>query len=645
MPVGQNLVDAALDNNTFIVLIYLLAGRLLHEVAHGVMVYIAMRPEVRPMRFNPLAYTSWAYTWAWPIVGLAVLTMPLPGAMVKVKAEDLRGRGWQSLVALAGPIVTFGLLGFVAVRWGYVRPIPQGIADWFWIELVAACLNLLPLPGLDGYGILESWLPGSWQEKWRERKWLGPIVLLIGLCPEGVRAALRIQPGEIYLEPNWLAVLGVAIASLVIAQRERRRNPPVITEGGDPRSKTVMLQDLARIEGLVAANPRQVAAGLWLEQGRILERLERWDEAIAVYEQGVIYHPQNVMLWQRQGRLRTKQGRYEAALSCYIKASDQVGGDTMETWHLQADVLLELERWEMAISVFDKVLQVMPEDGHILADRGYACFKLGQFEAAVESLAKAVELEPDDYNYYWYAKSLQEVGELEKALAMAKRAMHKRGDALTTDFVLTLQQQLRDYEGAIQTCETALQNYLQLRDWGWIRAMLHLQMGQPEKALVLIEELQSNRLRPEQLLVRCRLHYQAKDYEAALADCLLSLKWEPEQPIGLELYGQILEEMGKGRQAIGIYRKLLTLRPELFWVRVRLGVLLLERQQYGSALEMFTIVLEARPEDVDVLYLQGFTLTELGRMDEARTVVEKLLAIAPEHELGQRLSEALENRN
>jgi tetratricopeptide (TPR) repeat protein len=103
--------------------------------------------------------------------------------------------------------------------------------------------------------------------------------------------------------------------------------------------------------------------------------------------------------------------------------------------------------------------------------------------------------------------------------------------------------------------------------------------------------------------------------------------------------------MGKGRQAIGIYRKLLTLRPELFWVRVRLGVLLLERQQYGSALEMFTIVLEARPEDVDVLYLQGFTLTELGRMDEARTVVEKLLAIAPEHELGQRLSEALENRN
>jgi Flp pilus assembly protein TadD len=48
-------------------------------------------------------------------------------------------------------------------------------------------------------------------------------------------------------------------------------------------------------------------------------------------------------------------------------------------------------------------------------------------------------------------------------------------------------------------------------------------------------------------------------------------------------------------------------------------------------------VLEGRPEDGDVLYLLGWVLVELGRVDEARGVLERLLAIVPGHELGRRV--------
>jgi tetratricopeptide (TPR) repeat protein/Zn-dependent protease len=516
-------VDAALDNNTFIVLIYLLTGRLLHEVAHGVMVYIAMRPEVRPVRFNPLAYTSWAYTWAWPIVGWAVLTMPLPGAMVNVKAEDLRGRGWQSLVAVAGPIVTFGLLGLVAMRWGDSGPVPRGVTQWFRIEWVAAWLNLLPLPGLDGYGMIEPWLLRKWRNYCENKRLFGPILLLVLLPLPKLLSVMKVQPEHVYVMPGFLLVMGLGIASLVLMERWREKQSSKLSQVDDT-IKAVTLRNLEQIQGQIAANPRQVAAGLWIELSKSLEDLGRLDEAIAVYEQAVVHRPKDVTLWRSRGQLLTKQGLYEEGLASYIQASNLVGGDNSDTWHLQADVLLELERWEMAIALFDKMLDQKPNDSHVLADRGYALFHLDKFEAAGRSLKMAVALEPNTYNCYWYAQALRSVGEQKQAIAALRIALNKRADHASVNLLIDLQRQIRDYEGAIASCDQFLPKYLSAAAIACRKAALWLQLDQPEQALKLLSEVSREALPLMDLRLRCQLYYQAGDYEAALADCLLSLK-------------------------------------------------------------------------------------------------------------------------
>jgi Zn-dependent protease len=77
---------------------------------------------------------------------------------------NIRSRRNRSLVSLAGPVVNvlFGVACIVPVAAGVFDRSPTlavAIAYLGWLEFATATLNLLPVPGLDGYGIVEPYLP------------------------------------------------------------------------------------------------------------------------------------------------------------------------------------------------------------------------------------------------------------------------------------------------------------------------------------------------------------------------------------------------------------------------------------------------------------------------------------------------------
>src|SRR5437660_2706619 len=99
-----------------------------------------------------------------PIVFLLIGGIGLPGGAVYIDHSAIRSRIWDSLVSLAGPIgsALCGLL--IAIPFllpGHYGWITQANAGFFialgylgFIEVIAVLLNLLPVPGLDGFGIL-----------------------------------------------------------------------------------------------------------------------------------------------------------------------------------------------------------------------------------------------------------------------------------------------------------------------------------------------------------------------------------------------------------------------------------------------------------------------------------------------------------
>src|SRR5207245_5595345 len=99
--------------------------------------------------------------------------MGLPGGAGAIDHAALRGRVWDSRVAFAGPVGT----AFCALLAAAPFLIP-GHADWVtysnvaffaalaflaFMLVVSVLLNLLPIPGIDGFGILRPWLPYSVQ--------------------------------------------------------------------------------------------------------------------------------------------------------------------------------------------------------------------------------------------------------------------------------------------------------------------------------------------------------------------------------------------------------------------------------------------------------------------------------------------------
>lgn len=135
----------------------------LHEFAHALVALRGGDSSVRArgyLTLNPLRYTDVGMSLVIPIVLLAVGGIPLPGGAVLIEQHRLRSRAWASAVSLAGPATNLVLgvvLGYLSA--GMDSPLGAGIAFLSLLMFVTALLNLLPVPGFDGFGALSPWLP------------------------------------------------------------------------------------------------------------------------------------------------------------------------------------------------------------------------------------------------------------------------------------------------------------------------------------------------------------------------------------------------------------------------------------------------------------------------------------------------------
>ena len=182
----------------------------LHEFAHALVALAGGDTSVRArgyLTLNPARYTDVAYSVVIPIVLLAVGGIPLPGGAVLVEPGRLRHRWYASLVSAAGPATNL-IAGFVLaiVAAPLLSTLGAALSYLALLQFVAAVLNLLPVPGFDGFGILEPYLPQRLKEAIRPlRPWL----------PLGVFAILFSVPGA----SNWIFSAGTQLFDLAGGNR------------------------------------------------------------------------------------------------------------------------------------------------------------------------------------------------------------------------------------------------------------------------------------------------------------------------------------------------------------------------------------------------------------------------------------------
>lgn len=119
------------------------------------------------LSLNPLKYANAALSVVLPVIFVIMGGIGLPGGAVFIERHRIQGRWRHSLISAAGPLMNVltaavmmlpFMLGAVG-KWPVV--FLAALAFLAFLEVSASLLNLLPIPGLDGYGIWEPWLPYS----------------------------------------------------------------------------------------------------------------------------------------------------------------------------------------------------------------------------------------------------------------------------------------------------------------------------------------------------------------------------------------------------------------------------------------------------------------------------------------------------
>ena len=148
----------------------------IHEFGHAFVAYLGGDRSVAGagyLTLNPLRYANVTMSLVLPVVFLLLGGIALPGGAVYINHSELRSRAWSSAVSIAGPVGTL-LCGLAIAAVFTVAPqrswiTPDNITFFGALALLgffmalAVVLNLLPIPGLDGFGIIRPWLPHSIQ--------------------------------------------------------------------------------------------------------------------------------------------------------------------------------------------------------------------------------------------------------------------------------------------------------------------------------------------------------------------------------------------------------------------------------------------------------------------------------------------------
>ncbi len=165
-------------------------------------------------------------------------------------------------------------------------------------------------------------------------------------------------------------------------------------------------------------------ADTWNNRGVVLTRMQRYPEAIASYEQATTLRPNYPDAWNNRGVVLLELQKYQEAIGCYEQAI-QAKPDYADAWNNRGVAFSKMQEYEQAVISYNQALKIKNDYTDAWNNRGVALSKLEKYEAAIDSYDNAAKIRPDFYRI-WYNKArcyaLQ--GKIELAIENLKRALN-----------------------------------------------------------------------------------------------------------------------------------------------------------------------------------------------------------------------------
>ena len=228
----------------------------------------------------------------------------------------------------------------------------------------------------------------------------------------GVSIGVLYLQMALYLEPNH----PFALAALANAHESMKRYEKAIET----------------YERIPAGTPLQLSIDI--RKAFNLNELERVEDARDLLEEAAKRYPESVKPYDALGNIMRTRKRYREAITYYTKVIDLIGEPKKKDWvyfysrgtcyerikewpkaEVDLKIALDLEpnqpltlnylgySWidqnlnlRQGLKLIEKAVSLKPDDGYIVDSLGWAHYRLGNFDKAVEFLERAVELRPED---------------------------------------------------------------------------------------------------------------------------------------------------------------------------------------------------------------------------------------------------------
>ena len=405
----------------------------LHEFGHAIVAYWGGDKSVKDkgyLTLNPLKYTDINLSLTLPLIFVLMGGIPLPGAAVYINHNRLRNRWWQSAVSAAGPVTSAIVALFLALPFKLGLALPNSEL-WIWsalafliyLEIYVTIINSLPIPSLDGYGVIEPWLPQQVQAQLGKFSKYG-ILFLFGMLwfvqpvsgfLGGLSASIAsfigvpiemIGEGSSLFHRSAGILLLAAIGIIFLIRRLTRKPHDVRFEQGQTFRKSGQYEKaIASYDQAIKHKHDYYEA--WLNRGEALDNLQRDELAIASYEKAIEIQPNSYEAWYNKGWSLNRLKRYQKALTCYEKAI-QIRPNDYAAWHSKGIVLETLQQYAQAFESYNRALKIQPDYDlawYAWYGRGLALYELHRYEEAIPSYDKAIKLKPD-YVLAWIYRGI-----------------------------------------------------------------------------------------------------------------------------------------------------------------------------------------------------------------------------------------------
>ncbi len=179
---------------------------------------------------------------------------------------------------------------------------------------------------------------------------------------------------------------------------------------------------------------------------------------------------------------------------------------------------------------------------------------------------------------------------------------------------------------AVTACEMALKQIPDSPELWIAMGELYHDQGNMDKAVEALKRAIA--LRPDNLAgygALVELQEENNDLVAVIEIYERLIERSPDSAALYYQLGTNLSRIGDHAGARNAFERVLTLEPNVTRVRFLLALVLFEQQEYQKCEEQLRVYLKERPEDVLAMQYQAGVLYRLGRVEEAREILEVLI--------------------